>query len=631
MDIFITGGTGLVGKWTVVKLSQQGHTIKVLARNAHTRQTDFFDWIQSHGGNSSLVELLDGDLSQPDLGLSDANRKALMPTELIYHMGADFRWGLKPEQAQQVTVEGSRSLIELAKHFPKLTQIIHLSGFIIASPQLWKTLHLNPEGLNTSQRLNEQQIESLYTRYGAYEAAKIESEFLLSHLASLNNIPVTGILLSTVIGHSSTGELHQPHGISSLIKNIYERKMLALPGTQRDWLPLISVDYLVDFITGIISAPSAKGNKYITLDHDTPSFEAIVSLISHHLGIRPPSIFIPKVVLKRALRFRLLRTLAGEGSAESIDFIQPHRFDTHAMQALSRQLNLNKPDIKDALLNTVDYLVANEFRESLPPPTQTMAKYYSVANNQTFIKGDRQRADHVLIHGLPFNSDCWDEFIENLPGTCMAADIPNVSRSSGDFSNPVEWMESLLAPLDHSANLITHSLGTGLALEFALLHPHQVKSLVLISPYFLQSKATPMIHIPLLSYCVKYTLNKANFRKFLVPDLTHQRSIDNAFSNTRRVGVLKSIFSNLKVSVKSSTRRHFQSLLQQIQVPTLILHGDQDPLIEDIPNNDRVSFTTIQGAGHNVFITHPKETLLAISNFQRNNVSATKETATENN
>ena len=74
MNIFVTGGTGLIGRWTVARLSKQGHQVKVLTRNAQQRETEYHNWIHAHGGNKETIDLLDGDLSKANLGLSDEDQ-----------------------------------------------------------------------------------------------------------------------------------------------------------------------------------------------------------------------------------------------------------------------------------------------------------------------------------------------------------------------------------------------------------------------------------------------------------------------------------------------------------------------------------------------------------------------------
>ena len=260
LNIFVTGGTGLIGRWTVACLSKQGHRVKVLTRNAQQRETEYNNWIYDHGGNKEYIDLLDGDLSKANLGLSNEDQHQLADTDVIYHMGAAFSWGLTPEQARQVTVDGSYELINLAKRLPKLKQLVHLSGYMAAAEPVWKFLGLDHQEQDATKKLNEQQVNRLYKKYGGYEAAKMESHFLMQNLAHENNIPLTGILLSSTIGNSQTGEIDQPHGIPMLVNSIWNNTLPVIPGTKNDWIPLVTVDYLVSFITGILQLPETIDN-----------------------------------------------------------------------------------------------------------------------------------------------------------------------------------------------------------------------------------------------------------------------------------------------------------------------------------------------------------------------------------
>jgi len=629
-NIFVTGGTGLIGRWTVARLSQQGHRVKVLVRNAHQRETEYYDWIQDHDGKKENIELLDGDLTKVNLGLSGENLSQLEDTEIIYHMGAAFSWGLSPEKSRSITVEGSRELMRIAGQLTTLKQLVHLSGYMIAAAPIWKELGLDQLNQGASNLLNEQQTNHLYKTYGGYEAAKIESHFIMQHLAQKNNIPLTGILLSSTIGHSQTGEIDQPHGIPMLVKSIWDNNLPIIPGTKEDWIPLVTVDYLVDFITGILSLPETVNRNYVVLDNETPTFAELLSMISERMGNQAPTRFIPVKLVQFFLSMGLEKVLGA--SAESLDFVKPYQFDTLSTQKIAQKLNLKKPDIRQAIFYMVDYLVHTNFgktpntRMKQGTPSVT-GSFQDVANTQTFIIGPRHNADYLFLHGMPFNSHVWDSLRGKIGGVSTAADIPNISNSKGSYSSRSDWMNSLLNNQHNKTHLITHSIGTGFAVDYASRYPEKVNKLVLISPYFLQRKAGFTANLPKIGSLLKVALNKSKFSRLVIGDVTSPTQIETAFINTRRPGVFYTIMRSLKLSRKTKHRQALQENLRGIQVPTLIIHGTNDPLIEQISDNPNIAVITINGAGHNPHLSHEEEVLSAIKGFTSER-SATKNKVT---
>jgi len=618
MNIFVTGGTGLIGRWTVARLSKQGHRIKVLTRNAQQRETEYHHWMDTHGGNKDVIDLLDGDLSKASLGLSNEDQQQLADTDVIYHMGAAFDWGLTAEHARQVTVDGSHELINLAKRLPELKQLVHLSGYMLAAAPVWKFLGLDHQKQDATQKLSEQQVNRLYKKYGGYEASKIESHFLMQNLAHENNIPLTGILLSSTIGNSQTGEIDQPHGIPMLVNSIWNNTLPVIPGTKKDWVPLVTVDYLVSFITGILQLPETIDKNYVVLDDETPTFAEMITMISQHMGNQAPTRFVPKKLVQLSLNLGLERFL--DSSAETLDFLQPYQFDTLPAQQIAQKLKLRKPDIRQAILNMVDYLVKTNFGQNIttnPKNTATsdVGKFYRIANTQTFISGQRDNADYVFLHGMPFNSNVWSTLKDQLKGDSMAVDIPNVSRSKGSYQSRTGWMNSLLNNQEKRPHLITHSIGAGFAVDYASRYPERVNKLVLISPYFLQSKAGFIAHLPFIGSLLKLVLNKSQFSQQVVGDLKNATHIDTAFTNTRRPGVFASIMRTLKLASRTNHRQALQIKLDNIHVPTLIINGSNDPLIEQLSDNPHIQVITIEGSGHNPHLSHEKEVFSIIKEF----------------
>lgn len=613
MKFFITGGTGLIGRWTVARLSQQGHQIRVLARNAKSRETEYFDWIQQHGGETQHIELLDGDLSKSDLGLSNNDIAQLQGTEVIYHMGAAFSWGLSTLDARKITVDGSQELIKLACKLEHLKQFIHMSGYMIAAPHIWELLGLDKIKQDARQPLTDSQIHLLYKKFGAYEASKIESHFLIQYLAFKNNIPLTGILLSSVIGDSKTGEIDQPHGIPMLIKSIWNGQMPVIPGTPKDWIPLVTVDYLVSFIIGVITLPETVGKNYVVLDNETPPLFELIQLIANHIGDKPPTRFASKKLIQLFLNLGLGKIF--ESNAETLDFVQPYQFNVQSTQQISKKLGLAKPDIRESILKLVDFLVATDFGELPIKDHKNIGKYLQVANTQTFIEGNREKSEFVLLHGMPLNSRSWEPLREELATSILAADIPNVSRSKGRYETRLEWMNALSKHQAHPVSIIAHSWGTAFALDYSVGHPSKVDKLILISPYFLQRPTGVITKLPFMGTLLKYSLNREQFAKRIISDITDTNQVDYAFNNTRRPGVLSSILKTLRKVGTFQHRNRLYEQLENVKIPTLIIHGSNDPLIEKLPENPNLIVKDITSAGHSPHLTHQDIVALLVKKF----------------
>jgi pimeloyl-ACP methyl ester carboxylesterase len=96
----------------------------------------------------------------------------------------------------------------------------------------------------------------------------------------------------------------------------------------------------------------------------------------------------------------------------------------------------------------------------------------------------------VLIHGITSNSATWDRVLPKLARrhTVLAPDMLGHGRSDkrrGDYSIAAHanTLRDLLDELGHErATLVGHSLGGGVALQFAYQYPGRAQNLVLVAP-----------------------------------------------------------------------------------------------------------------------------------------------------
>jgi pimeloyl-ACP methyl ester carboxylesterase len=96
----------------------------------------------------------------------------------------------------------------------------------------------------------------------------------------------------------------------------------------------------------------------------------------------------------------------------------------------------------------------------------------------------------VLVHGLAGTMGTWDPVLEGLSSRCIvvAVDLPGHGRSApppaGEYSLEANagCLRDLLDALGHrAATVVGHSLGGGVAMQFAYQHPERCERLVLVS------------------------------------------------------------------------------------------------------------------------------------------------------
>ncbi|MEA2428072.1 MAG: hypothetical protein QOF37_1700 [Thermoleophilaceae bacterium] len=208
----------------------------------------------------------------------------------------------------------------------------------------------------------------------------------------------------------------------------------------------------------------------------------------------------------------------------------------------------------------------------------------------------------VLIHGVAGRAAQWDETMLLLAErhTVIAPDLLGHGESAkprGDYSLGAfaSGIRDLLVGLDiERATVVGHSLGGGVAMQFAYQFPERCSRLVLVSSGGLGNDVHPMLRaatlpgsellLPLLAHTrvletaalIPRALGALGFRAG--PDMTEiargYQSLSNAEGRSAFIHTLRAVIDPTGQRVDASDRLYLAS-----EMPTLIVWGSRDRII----------------------------------------------------
>ena len=220
----------------------------------------------------------------------------------------------------------------------------------------------------------------------------------------------------------------------------------------------------------------------------------------------------------------------------------------------------------------------------------------------------------VLLHGSPMDSASWEHLIAEISGQyrLIVPDLPGSGGSTAkvdDFSikSHAHHVDLLLSKLGiPTAHLLGYSMGGGVALELYAQAPGRVSSLTLLSSIGVQE----------LELLGDYTLNHAVHGAQLFYFWLF-------YNFTPNFGLLDDSLLNLSYcrNFYDTDQRPLRNILLTVDVPTLIIHGENDFLVPLAAAKEHARIVPhsqtefVGGEGHMFLFTRPELVADAIAPF----------------
>ena len=252
MDVFVTGGTGFIGRWLVERLLDRGHRVHALVREASLPKLDALR--EGWGSRGERVVPVVGDLEQPMLGLGPPSLAALRGRIAHgFHVAALYDMSASAKDLEAANVRGTWHAVQLA-NAAEFARFHHVSSIAAAG--------------RYRGTFREDMFEEATGFDDPYFRTKHASEQIVRREC---RVPWRIYRPSIVVGDSRTGEMDKVDGPYYFFRAL-QRMASALPpglplvGIRGGQMNIVPVDFVADALDHIAHQEGLDGRTFHLVD-----------------------------------------------------------------------------------------------------------------------------------------------------------------------------------------------------------------------------------------------------------------------------------------------------------------------------------------------------------------------------
>ncbi len=260
-SVLLTGATGYLGSHILYELLTvtNAHIYCLIRPGAHATIKDkLMDSMQFYFGNDLVhpmkerVTVIPGDLGKQQLDLSDeAEQMLLEKINAIIHCGADVRHFGAADHFNNVNVNGTRHLLEIAKRKPGMH--FHYVSTIGIPEELaaiqWGSNEAKGN-FNYDVKLNN-----------VYTQSKLEAENLVRNAVN-DAIPISIYRVGNLSCHSETGKFQRNIDDNAFYRMIKSMLYLGKTPTAQWHVDFTPINYASQALVSLASQPAANGHVF---------------------------------------------------------------------------------------------------------------------------------------------------------------------------------------------------------------------------------------------------------------------------------------------------------------------------------------------------------------------------------
>ncbi|MBW7475871.1 alpha/beta fold hydrolase [Paenibacillus oenotherae] len=475
MHIFLTGGTGFIGKQVLQELSTQHH-IFVLVRSMNRMEHILK---QLHLEGSTSITPVIGDLTLPRLGLQESDYRLLQDCDVIIHAGGPMNISLTSKEADGLFLQPAVELINIAREIHErkgLKHFIHVVGFM--SPY------------NEDNRASPP--TPLLEKVPPYERMKFKADTYIRGALQAMNIPLSTVNPSVVIGNSHSGVTEQIGGLSILVDAVRRRLMPLVPGGADYWLPMVHVDHAASFLSQLVDREHPRSNTYYLLDQkrDSLSIQALIHLIAQETRVSAPIGTVPLPLLKLALRLGTGKLLGIP--AESMNFLVQSDFPVQSkleVEQTSGEPSSVNPAALPFVVADLDFRLSHAAAGRAQKQNE-LAQHFTQRrrSNLVTLESGNEGTPLLFLHSTFSGADCFLPVARILKdANSILVDLPGFGRTPyhhhpSIIEGYVASVAQMILRMETPVVLVGHSFGGLIAAKVMERIGRNIRQLLLLQP-----------------------------------------------------------------------------------------------------------------------------------------------------